>query len=63
MKRPGRKADAITPAGADQPIPPRPARVPITPADQRKANAEWDAAMKRQGHPEWAGLLDAEVTE
>lgn len=58
-----KKADAITPVGGGEPIPPRPARVPIRATDQQKASDEWDAAMKRQGRDDLVGMLDAEVIE
>ncbi len=53
-----RKADAITPTGAGEPLPPRPGVVNVTAADQDDAADVWDSEM-----PSFAGLLDAQVVE
>lgn len=49
-------AETVTPRGADQPLPPLPAEVPITGADKANAVALWDRLM-----PKYRGLLNAPV--
>jgi len=44
------------PKGADEPLPPVPNQVEITPEDVEKAIADWDKNM-----PQYAGMLKAKV--
>ncbi len=50
-------AETITPRGADQPLPPLPAEVPITAGDKAAALRLWDELMPRDVR----GLLGARV--
>lgn len=60
MKPPRRslKADAITPVGGGEALPPRPARVTVTDDDLAAASETWDSEM-----PGFDGLLDADQVD